>query len=122
MKYITGVAALNMPCSLKTGGDWHRDSVDWSNPDTADTDTSVFGMWGIENGHANHLRALADLLADGKFALAQGAEVTIDNQSYHEEFFHHVCMLCSSHLWDAVYNFMYKEFGGEWAIWMHTRM
>ena len=68
--YVSGLHALNIPCSLHTSGDWHRGSLDWDNPYTRDTRDSVFGDWGIEEHEigkvANHIRAVLDILEEGK--------------------------------------------------------
>lgn len=68
--YITGIHALNIPCSLNTSGDWHRGSLDWDNPYTRDTEDSVFKDWGLEEHPiglvANHIRAVLDILEEGK--------------------------------------------------------
>ena len=29
MKYISGINALNLPCSLDTCGDWHTSALQW---------------------------------------------------------------------------------------------
>lgn len=49
MQYITGVYALNLPCSLEATGDWHSSALNWERPETADTEKSVFGAYGIED-------------------------------------------------------------------------
>ena len=48
MKYISGVYALNLPCSLETTGDWHQSSLDWNNIPYKESDNSIFSSWGIE--------------------------------------------------------------------------
>ena len=83
MKYITGIHALNLPCSLPTFGDWHRYGIQWKNLTIRDTEKSIFGDYGIEEYSkvpehpgtfkvANHIRALLDMLAEGQFGYAQG--------------------------------------------------
>ncbi|WP_337474871.1 hypothetical protein [Duodenibacillus massiliensis] len=49
VQYITGVYVLNLPCSLETTGDWHSSALNWERPETADTEKSVFGAYGIED-------------------------------------------------------------------------
>ena len=83
MRYLSGIHALNLNCSLDTCGDWHQSALRWEELDWRESDGSVWGDYGIEeNSHipkhpgtyktANHIRALLDLLADGNTALAQG--------------------------------------------------
>ena len=98
MKYISGAFALNLPCSLDTCGDWHASALDWSKLELRESDNSIFGEYGIERCNcvpehtgefnvANTLRALLDLLADGNFAVAQGArDDFICNDKYTDEF------------------------------------
>lgn len=47
MRYITGIHALNLPCSLKTCGDWHTSALKWVDITYADTESSILGDWGI---------------------------------------------------------------------------
>ena len=72
MLYITGVHALNLPCKLNTTGDWHASSLGWVDMDIRESTRSIYKDWGIEEPielptgevyrHANHLRAILDLL------------------------------------------------------------
>ena len=49
MKYVTGVYALNLQCSLDTGGDWHQPCLDWRDSIRfKDSGNSVLGDFGIE--------------------------------------------------------------------------
>lgn len=68
MKYISGIHALNLRCSLETCGDWHASGIQWKNLTVRESSDSVFGDYGIEDnssvpGHpgnhkaANHIRA-----------------------------------------------------------------
>lgn len=73
--YITGIHALNLPCELETTGDWHTSSLDWKNVPLRESDNSPIKEWGIEGGivlpdkreynHANHLRAILDIMETG---------------------------------------------------------
>lgn len=86
MKYITGLQALNLTCSLDTTGDWHQPCLDWSHLSLWDTDTAFYKDYGIEeNSHvpehpgeifkvANHIRALLDMLYAKDFGNAGGDE------------------------------------------------
>lgn len=99
MKYISGIHALNLRCSLETCGDWHASGIQWKNLNVRESSNSVFGDYGIEDnssvpGHpgkhkaANHIRALLDLAADGAFGYAQGMKnELICNDSYTPEVF-----------------------------------
>ena len=79
MKYITGIHALNLRCSLETCGDWHQSGIQWTRPTIRDSAESVFGDFGIEKNSnvpenpgthwvADHIRALLDLLAEQSFS------------------------------------------------------
>ena len=106
MKYITGIHALNLPCSLPTFGDWHRYGIQWKNPTIRDTEKSIFGDYGIEEyskvpEHSRnilrlltHIRALLDMLAEGQFGYAQGMRKDfICNDSLDTEVFEKVFQL-----------------------------
>ncbi len=74
MKYISGIYALNLRCSLETCGDWHTSSFSWEKLHFWESEGSFFGEYGIEpvifvpehEGEplyqANHIRALLDML------------------------------------------------------------
>lgn len=72
MQYLTGRAALNIVCQLNTMGDWHSTSIDWNNCKYNDTEESIYGDWGLEEGNhpitnesivkANHIRAILDIM------------------------------------------------------------
>lgn len=49
MKYITGIHALNLRCSLETCGDWHQPGIQWKNLTIRESEDSVFGDYGIED-------------------------------------------------------------------------
>lgn len=77
MKYVTGLYALNIPCNLNTCADWHALSLDWNNINIKDSKNSIYKDYGIEknktipfnkekNNVANHIRAILDLMIDGK--------------------------------------------------------
>ena len=122
MIYVTGIHALNLPCHLDTCGDWHTSALKWENISFADTAKSVFGDYGIEDGHtipfhegyyhvANHIRACLDLLEQGKFAQAQGMRRDfICNEKYTMEIFHMVKKLDHAENWSDINRFMEKEY------------
>ena len=126
MKYISGAFALNLPCSLDTCGDWHASALDWSKLELRESDNSIFGEYGIERCNcvpehtgefnvANTLRALLDLLADGNFAVAQGArDDFICNDKYTDEFFNKTLELRGLGNWNEIDRFMEKEYMMEW--------
>lgn len=126
MIYITGIHALNLPCALETCGDWHTSALRWKDITFRESDDSIFGDYGIEPDHeipdnngkyyvANTLRALADLLSEGNFPVAQGAkEAFICNDSYTQEFFNLVYKLRGNSNWHEINSFMKKEYMFEW--------
>lgn len=129
MKYITGIQALNLPCSLETCGDWHTSALQWSNLNVEETENSVFKEWGIEDCScvpehtgtfkiANTLRALLDLLVAGQFSLAQGMnEDFICNSAYDDEVFEKVSMLKTLSNWEQIDSFMGKEYKMKWLTY-----
>lgn len=126
MKYITGIHALNLPCSLETCGDWHTSAIQWKVLNIAESERSIFKNYGIETCNcvpehdgtfyiANTLRALLDLLIQGKFGLAEGArEDFICNEDYTEEFLFKVIMLKNRNNWKDIDKFMCSEYRLDW--------
>ena len=133
MKYLTGMFALNTPCPLDTTGDWHRLCYDWSNPEYAESDESLWGTYGIyfnENipmlgtgGYvADHIRALLDMLSQGRFLEAQGMRNDyICNDSYNEIIFSKVIMLINNTNWDGVNAFMHREYPRKWRMFLKDK-
>lgn len=133
MKYITGIHALNLNCSLDTCGDWHTFAIQWDNPHVLESDDSIFGDYGIEqclsvpfNGgtwnFANTLRALLDLLAEGSYSIAQGArEDFICNEKYTEEFMDKVILMRDFPNWEGIDSFMGKEYRVDWLNFKSRR-
>jgi len=126
MRYITGEHALNLPCSLLTCGDWHRSALKWKKVTFRDSESSVFGEYGIEQcsavpehegtyAVANHIRALLDLLECGNYSVAQGMNRDfICNDDYTGEIFDKVTMMrCLPH-WETIDSFMGSEYYGKW--------
>ncbi|MCL2126579.1 MAG: hypothetical protein FWH33_11435 [Oscillospiraceae bacterium] len=126
MLYITGVHALNLPCSLQTCGDWHITALQWENPKINDSKNSIFAEYGIEEcsvvpehegtfATANHIRALLDLLELGCYSLAQGMNHDfICNDQYTEELFGKVTMMRHLPHWSEIDRFMGSEYYGKW--------
>ena len=126
MKYITGVQALNLPCSLNTSGDWHRTAIKWELLTVRESCESVFGEYGIETcscvpSHpgthhvANHLRACLDLIEAGNFSLAQGMrDDFLCSSTLDQEVFEHVWLLKDSERWEDIVRFMGMEYDTSW--------
>lgn len=126
MWYISGIHALNIPCSLETSGDWHTSALKWKNIYMKNTENSIYGEWGIEGNKkipnneglyyvANHIRALLDLLEDGKYDVAQGMrEDYICNEKYTKEVHDMVYKMKQLEHWDTINDFMCKEYKIDW--------
>lgn len=126
MKYISGIHALNLRCSLETCGDWHASGIQWKNLTVRESSDSVFGDYGIEDNSsvpehpgkhktANHIRALLDLVAEGAFGYAQGMKnELICNDSYTPEVFSKLLLLKDSLRWPEIRDFVGKEYGLSW--------
>lgn len=127
MLYVSGRAALNIPCQLRTDGDWHRTAIDWDNVRLHKSGDSIFGEYGIERQRdipwlnapvnvANHLRALLDLLDDGQLSSARGMRHDfINNEQYTRELMDHVWMLRSRPHWEAIDQLMGREYTMDWV-------
>ncbi len=130
MRYITDIHALNLPCSLGTTGDWHRFGIQWKEPRMLATEDLPWGTWGIECDSdsnipehenkrfsvANHVRAIADMIALGRFSVAQGSsEDYLDGHDYDEEIVTHIAMLKDTDNWDDISRFMEQEYGETWT-------
>lgn len=112
MQYITGLHALQCPCSLGTPGDTHHTSVDWTYPTLADTSTAFYKDYGVEadkevarlSGNrnvANHIRAALDLLAQGKVNDLSGLKREIlANDQLTLELFNKVIELHTENVWN----------------------
>lgn len=126
MRYITGIHALNIPCRLDTCGDWHWGALQWKNIQYGETETSIFGDTGIEEGKeipnnagryavADHVRACLDLIERGDFANAQGMrDAYISNNKYTEMIFHNVYKLKDRADWKRISDFMGREYRMQW--------
>ena len=133
MRYITGIHALNLNCSLLTCGDWHCSALKWENITYRNSEDSIYGDYGIEScstvpehegtyAAANHIRALLDLLELGNFSAAQGMnEDYICNDAYTEEVFDKVFLMNSLPAWPQIDEFMGREYHGEWLDYKERR-
>lgn len=124
MLYITGMHALNLPCSLNTTGGWHTACFDWGNLTVGDTTGHLLGDWGIETCVisddetvliANTLRACVDMLISGDFLNAAGMrDDYICTDEYDDELFVHIDMLRDLPQWQQIDRFMRKEYELKW--------
>ncbi len=133
MKYVTGIFALNLPCSLDTCGDWHSCSINWDNVDIRESNNSILKDYGIETNQsvkflnkskkynvANHIRALLDMLIVGNYGYAQGMkEDYICNNDYTKEIFEQVLKLNSLDNWAEINHFMIKEYKMKWLNYIN---
>ena len=130
MKYISGIHALNIPCSLDTCGDWHCSALPWKNIDIRESDDSIYKDYGIdiekkvpehEGSYyvANHIRALLDLICDGNFSEARGMNNDfICNDNYDTEIFNKVMLLKNTPNWQKINEFMGKEYRMKWVNYL----
>ena len=124
--YITGIHALNIPCSLETSGDWHASALSWKTPFVKNSRKSIWGNYGIELSDnipenpgkhfvANHIRACLDLLEEGRFsAVGSMRNDFIGNDEYNEEIFRQVLKLKNHVNWNKIREFMKKEYRSAW--------
>lgn len=135
MEYLTDVYGLNIPdFELDTTGDWHASCLDWSKAVFKESDESLLRDWGIRQVRveaypflgekiavANHLRALADIIIDGRFTLLRGMRRDfLGTDKYNLEFFTAINSLKNSDNWENINSFMRKEFGLEWVNYCET--
>lgn len=126
MRYLSGIHALNLTCSLDTCGDWHKSALKWECLDWRESNGSLWGDYGLEENSnipehagtyitANHIRALLDLLLDGNTAVAQGMrEQYIGNDKYTEEIFAKVAFMKDLPVWRKIDDFMGREYFRRW--------
>lgn len=129
MLYVTGLYALNIPCSLTTGGDWHRECLDWNKILLKESKDSIFSDYGIEVAKnipyqeqkfnvANHIRACLDMLEQGDFLNLQGMKKDfICDDKYTLEIFQKAYLLQKASNWLQIDNFLLREYGREWEEW-----
>lgn len=123
--YITGIYALNLPCSLETTGDWHSSSLNWKNAHFKNANESTFSLWGIEKHYvnqlgkdclvANHLRAILDLMEEGKTKMLKGFRkdwICVDD--YNNVFMEQVWKLRNKNNWEDIDDLMVREFTLLW--------
>ena len=134
MLYISGVQALNLPCSLNTPGDWHLYGIVWDPLDLRDSEQSIFKEYGIEDQQklpyhteqypvANHIRAVLDLLSSGQFGLVQGMRRNfICTDEYDPEIFDKVLMLKNGPNWEKISKFMEREYMLKWLNFLEKKM
>ena len=134
MKYITGLHALDLPCSLETCGDFHH-LPDWKHPMVMNTEKAFFGDWGLEwheipgqGGKrvpvANHIRACLDMLEMRDYANLQGMNaVYLDAPRYNEFIFEQVLRMRALPYWKEIDAFMESEYFMFWVrvSWLASR-
>ena len=129
MKYISGIYALNIPCSLDTTGDWHRSSLPWKEVELKDSEESPLKGLGIEKdvyirelgrsfNVANTLRACVDFLDEGKYLSASGMRRDyICNDKYDRTLFEMVYALKpykTEEQWNRIRKIMEKDYMLKW--------
>ena len=131
MKYITGKYALNLSCKLNTPGDWHTSALNWEKISFSESNSSIFGDYGIEKRRtipdnkgiycvANHIRAVLDLIESKKFSDIQNFNKEyICDDAYDEEIFEKVKLLLPD---KKISDFMHKTYGRKWRIWIEKNM
>lgn len=122
MKYITGLHALNLDCSLNTCGDWHTSGIQWESPFIKESINSTFGNYGIEDNcrvpqhpgsHkvANHIRYF---WIYWRMAISVMHKECICTDEYNSEIFEKILLLKSHENGKTVNSFMGKEYGRKW--------
>ena len=127
MKYLTGIHALNLPCKLLNGGDWHMSALRWKKLTIRDTDNSPFGLYGLEYNReipdnegkytiANHIRAMIDMIYEEDFSNANCVQDYIE-EPYRLELFNKIWELKDKPNWKTIDKFMEKEYELKWLYW-----
>ena len=126
MKYISGIPALNVICSLDTPGDWHAPSVDWKTLDLYESEEMFFKNYGIEKNKtipqntqkynvANHIRAILDMFQLDNFVYLKGMRNNfIETDKYDDEIFQKVYSMKVLPNWEKIDAFMGKEYMLKW--------
>lgn len=126
MKYISGIPALNVLCSLDTPGDWHAPSVDWKTLDLYESEEMFFKNYGIEKNKtipqntqkynvANHIRAILDMFQLDNFVYLKGMRNNfIETDKYDDEIFQKVYSMKVLPNWWKIDAFMEKEYMLKW--------
>lgn len=137
MKYVTGIIALGVPCSLDTCGKWNVTKAQYIDENLMrlrESDESPFKDYGIEMNKivpyhefclynvANHVRAYLDLLYEGEFEVLEELFYDcIDNGKARKDIF--MCVyskLRNLACFTEVNQFMEKEFGNAWNSFKDT--
>lgn len=126
MKYISGIPALNVLCSLDTPGDWHAPSVDWKTLELYESEEMFFKNYGIEKNKtipqntqkynvANHVRAILDMFQLNNFTYFKGMRNNfIETDKYDDEIFQKVYSMKVLPNWEKIDAFMEKEYMLKW--------
>ncbi|KXB34333.1 hypothetical protein [Aerococcus christensenii] len=129
MRYLTGIYAFNIPCSLETSGDWHWGALNWKQADFKESTSSFYGNYGISQKPvstpigayyvANHIRAFLDLLVEGKFSVVRGSRKEyFGNEKYTLEILNKVYELKGTDNWEAIAQFISREYGLYWQAYL----
>lgn len=137
MLYITGMHALTTECRLGTSGSSKTYSVSWGDIDLRESDDSPLGDEGIERdvyihslkedfNKADHIRAIADLLDSGRYALAASMrEDYLDGDlSFCRTLFNMVWRLKavkSDSEWKGITKVMEKEYMLHWLAYLERK-
>lgn len=137
MKYVSGLFALNLPCSLNTTGDWHRTSLPWDKVEIKDSDKSPLKDFGIEKNIyidelnanynvANHIRACVDILDEGRYTLVSGMRYDFfdNNEDIIPDLFNCVFSLKSQKTqkeWESISQIMEKDYMLKWIVFLQEK-
>ncbi len=137
MKYISGIFALNIPCSLDTTGDWHSSSLNRLKLTLNESDDSILKEKGIERdiyirelggmyNVANHIRAIADLLDYGDYPTASGMRFDYldDDRRFDRTLFEYVFAFRQTkneREWERISSTMEKEYMLKWLKFLEEK-
>lgn len=135
MRYVTGLAAFNVPCKLDSCGSWNCPKevfFVWNDlPEMKESEDTLLKDYGIEENKlipyhdelfnvANHVRAYLDMLCDLRF------------DELHDLFFTNICSaecrakifrvvknrLVKHEKYRLIYEFMLSEFDNAWRSYV----
>ena len=130
MIYVSGEYALNIPCKLKTTGDWHSACYELKNSMSLESNKVIFKNYGIEKHLindkkvyiANHIRAILDIMLYGNIDFLYGFKkdfISVDE--YDNEIFEKVYMIKSinsnfidKEKWEKIDLLMNNEYKMKW--------
>ena len=131
MKYLSGLHALKLRCSLNTHGYWKDISVKWKPLPLSESDGSIWGEYGIEENQfchgeylktANHIRAALDLLNNCEFDQLNGIGINLfEEKAYIIEFFEKALLLKDHPGWKEISGFLSDEFQEKWCVFLKNK-